>query len=168
MNCKTYKRLYKLLPIIRWRALLIDKHFSLCPTCKKEFAIENQITSIGITPGTIETTLEKDGTDLWPRVKEQLIKIENKQDTHSSTRKHIIPPLRTWRWALAGTAVLVLTLVIPFFIRKPTGGPDSVESITAQNKKIMINSITVENRPAKTIYFQPGNKDRLIVWVKKM
>lgn len=165
MKCNTYKRLYKLFPIIRWRAFLLDRHVSRCPLCLEEFAGEDQIDSIGITPGTVEIALKKEGVDLWSRVEERLIEVENKHDIHSTARRKIVPPKRAWGWALAGTAALVLAILIPIAIQQDPGGRESIE---AQDKKITINFVTVENRPAKTIYFQPENKDRLIVWIKKM
>lgn len=153
--------------MIRRRAYLLDRHFSRCPLCLEEFAVENQIDSIGITPGTVETTLEKEGMDLWSRVEERLIAIENKHDIYSTVRRDTASPKKIRGWALAGFAVLLFALLIPPAIRQDPGGGGQ-ESKAAQDKKIKITSATVENRPAKTIYFQPENKDRLIVWIKKM
>lgn len=168
MKCKTYKRLYKLFPVIRWCSFLLDRHFSQCPACREEFAVENQVDSIGITPAAVETALKKEGLDLWSRVEERLIEMENKRDIYSMARKYAVSAKRFWGWALAGVAVLVLAVLIPLALRKDPGDTGGRGSNAGKNKKIMINFVTVENRPAKTIYFQPENKDRLIVWIKKM
>jgi hypothetical protein len=159
MKCKTYKRLYKLFPVIRWQAFLADRHFSRCPRCLEEFAVENHIHSIGITPQTVETALEKECLDIWPRIEKRLNEAEYKTVT--------VPRKRTWGWALAGTAALVLALLVPITTRNHSGGTGDRENTGKQDRNIIITSVTVENRPAKTIYFQPENKNRLIVWIKK-
>jgi hypothetical protein len=160
MKCQVYKFLYKMVPIVRWRVLLMDRHFSRCPLCIEALAAANQIDSIGITPETVDP-----GVDLWPGVENRLA-VEERVETPAP--KRIKPRPRTWGWALAGAAVLTLALLIPPALQQDPASTGEQNKIAAQDKKIIINSVTVENRPAKTFYFQPENKDRLIIWVKKM
>ena len=159
MKCQIYKFLYKMVPVVRWRVRLMDRHFSRCPHCMEALAAVNQIDSIGITPGTVDP-----GVDLWPGVENRLAVEES---TQTPAPKRIKPRRRTWGWALAGAAALVLALLIPPALQQDPANTGKQNKITAQDKKIIINSVTVENRPAKTFYFQPENKDRLIIWVKK-
>ena len=56
--------------------------------------------------------------------------------------------------------VIILALLLPLKVFR---SPENSKT----NQKITIHSATIENRAAKTIYFQPGDKDRLIVWVNK-
>lgn len=160
MKCQIYKFLYKMVPVVRWRVFLMDRHFSRCPVCIEAFAAVNQIDSIGITPETADQ-----GVDLWPGVEDRLA-VEERAETPAP--KRIKPRARTWGWALAGAAVPAIAILIPLALQHGPGNTGEQNEMTAQDKKIFINSVTVENRPAKTFYFQPENKDRLIIWVKKM
>jgi hypothetical protein len=160
MKCQVYKFLYKMVPIVRWRVFLMDRHFSRCPLCIEALAAVNQIDSIGITPGTVDP-----GVDLWAGTANRLAAAERAEPP---APKRIKPRRRTWAWALAGAAVLALAILIPPALQHGPGSSGEQNEMAAQDKKIIINSVTVENRPAKTFYFQPENKDRLIIWVKKM
>ncbi len=160
MKCQVYKFLYKIVPVVRWRVLLMDRHFSRCPLCIKALATVNQIDAIGITPGTVAPDV-----DLWPGVANRLAAAESAE---LPAPKRIKPRAGTWAWALAGAAVLLLALLIPPALQHGPGSTGEQNNMAVKDKKIIINSVTVENRPAKTFYFQPENKDRLIIWVKKM
>lgn len=160
MKCQVYKFLYKMVPVVRWRVLLMDRHFSRCPRCIEALTAVNKINSIGITPGTVDPDV-----DLWPGVANRLAVVERAEPP---APKRIKPRIKTWGWALAGAAVLLLALMVPLAVQHGPGTSGEQIDMTAQDKKIIINSVTVENRPAKTFYFQPENKDRLIIWVKKM
>jgi hypothetical protein len=106
------------------------------------------------------------GIDLWDRVEDGLIALETETSGNEKTR---FPGRRfRWAWALTGAAALLLALLIPLKVFHHPDGHGEQDGLSEQDEKIIINSITVEKQPAETIYFQPENKDRLIVWVKKM
>lgn len=142
--------------MVRLQAFLMAGHLSRCPLCRQAQETDapspdGSIRGIGMTPAAVAP-----GIDLWSRVERELVRIETHEPV---TRK----PARSRKWAVAAAAagaVIVLALLLPFNLFRSPGNKE-------QNKKITIHSATIENRPAKTIYFQPGNKDRIIVWVNK-
>lgn len=167
MYCQLYKLLYKLFPVIRRQEFPVIKHLTTCPTCRVEFDTDNPIDFIGVKPTTVER--EKD-MDVWPRVEEQLLALENSKSIYETPRPRIPNRARTWGWALAGAgaAVLALVLLVPPWDKYDREGTRRDMEFPTGNDQIVINSVTIENQPAKPIFFQPGNKNRLIVWVKKI
>lgn len=161
MNCKIYRFLYKIIPIERWRAYLMGTHLAVCHRCKEEYAADFQMETIGTRPETVAPDF-----DLWERIQERLIVIENSKEDYkkinAATRRY------RWAWALTGAAVLLLALLIPLKLFHHADHQGRQDNNGQKDKKIIINSVTVERQPAETIYFHPGDKDRLIVWVKRM
>ncbi|MCP4146810.1 MAG: hypothetical protein GY757_03575 [bacterium] len=195
--CRFYKIMYNLFPFTKLQSLIMDTHLSLCPDCRKQLDVEpvSGVDSIGlkaesVDPGidiwsTIENRLDQadytKNKNPVPAPVPGFINILKKQIP-------VMPGLTAGGWAVAGVA-LVLLLLIPFLYLQDSGisgksnkvlpqsngellsnrdvQPVNTDLGTENNGKIIINSVKVENRPAKTIYFQPNNKDRLIVWVKR-
>jgi hypothetical protein len=117
--------------------------------------------AIGVRPETTDP-----GIDLWDRVQDRLTALETET---AKTEKARVPGRRfRWAWALTGAAALLLTLLIPLKLFHFSGDREGQGNVSNRDGRIIINSVTVEKQPAETIYFQPDNKDRLIVWVKRM
>lgn len=157
MNCKIFKFLYRAVPIKTWRAFSIRRHFSTCPACLEEFSEVDQTRAIGITPANVEVP-----ANLWENIEKGIGAISREKE------KRVPRRVNTWKWAAAGAAAALILLLIPFTILRK--GPDLTageKHILVQNREIIIHSIKIDNRPADTVYFQPGSSDRLIVWVKK-
>ncbi|MCP5108734.1 MAG: hypothetical protein GY950_35440, partial [bacterium] len=134
MRCKLYKYLYKMLPIIRWQSFLMDRHFSRCPACQNEFAVENQIDAIGVKAESVDPTV-----DIWSRVEERLMDIEKNKNSRPPARQKMPKVLGSWKWAWPAAAAAVLVLV--FFIspgsRRGIGGDWGENGVVEQNKKIV-------------------------------
>ncbi len=156
MSCKIYKLLYRAVPVKAWQALLIRRHFASCPVCREELAPDEDFlpAAVGFTPENVELP-----ENLWNRI-EARIK-EKIPAGGSQIRWH------GWKWAAAAAVILIL-LLLPSPLRKDSNPPLSGNErhMVVRNREIVIHSIMVENRQAQTVYFQPGNQDRLIVWVK--
>ena len=153
-----------MLPFKVWQAFLIRRHFSLCPACREAFSPVEKIRSIGVTPDNVRVP-----ADLWENIKKRIAPV---QDRHwrgaEAVDRRVVRRASTRRLAVAGAAAMILLFIISLVVLHK--GPDfgsSERSIVVQNRKIIIHSIKVENRPAKTVYFQPGSSNRLIVWAKK-
>jgi hypothetical protein len=166
MRCHIYRFLYKIVPVKKWRAFCIHRHFSACPKCREEFFAADSIGPIGITPGKVKVP-----ADVWWNINKRIEEIQHPDHpglvkNKAKIKKKINWDTFNWKWAVA--TVVILFLVVPFIIlRKGTDNTRSVKFIVVENREIIIQSIKVENQPANVVYFQPGSKNRLIVWVKK-
>jgi hypothetical protein len=171
MKCKRYKWLYRLVPVSVWQAFLMQRHLSSCPACREEFSTDTEahlhLESVGITADRVELP-----HDLWTRVENEIIARQSQQSQQKVKNLSGKRPVTGKRLALAGTAALFLLLVLSFTLLKKSANPPPPPDEPAKldmvvnNRQIVIHSIRVENRPARTVYFQPGSNDRLIVWVK--
>ena len=184
MRCNIYGFLYRLVPLPLWQSLIMRIHLSRCPQCSEslDFTTEDGITTVGMdaaSAAAMEPHLQ-----LWNRVEDDLLALEN-----SGKRKKNVPLTHgwfsttpgTWTLAAAGTMLLVLVFLFPWSYKQPQKPaiPDGEytnthltnqkadPAVVSENKPIIINSLMVDNQPAKAIRFQPGNKNRLIIWVKK-
>lgn len=83
-----------------------------------------------------------------------------------------------WFWPVFTTAasllVVVVVLFFSFYFNKTTSKQYNKKLIAQspgvekeQSRKIIIRSVRIKNKPAKTFYFQSKNKNRLIVWTQK-
>ena len=169
MKCHIYGFLYKIVPIKKWRAFCIDRHFSACPRCREDFFAADSPGPIGITPGKVKIP-----PDLWWNINKRIQEIQRPHHPGLAKNKTKIKKKIKWRpgdifnWKWAAAALVILILLVPFIIlKKGTNNTGSEKLIVVEDREIIIQSIKVENQPAKVVYFQPGSKDRLIVWVKK-
>ncbi len=161
MRCHIYRFLYKMVPIKKWQAFCNNRHFLACPKCREEFFAADSIGPIGITPDKVEVPPE-----LWWNINKRIEEIQHPHHPGLVKNKAKIKKKIIWKWAAA--TVVILLLLVPFIIlRKGTDNTGSEKLIVVENREIIIQSIKVENQPANVVYFQPGTKNRLIVWVKK-
>lgn len=156
MKCEIYKILYKTIPLNILRAYLIKKHFSLCGSCSAELADEKKIKEIMKSPHNTK------GMDLWAGVKKEILSLPGK----SSLKTRRIPVIAwKWRLGLTGAALLIIIILLPFLLHRGSGIDPESTGITS--KKIVVKSLRIENRPAKSFYFQSKDRDKIIVWVQK-
>ena len=147
----------------------MERHAAQCPGCKKELDDEPAFQHIGVTARDLE-----DRVNLWPGVEQRLVDRDTlnqpepvRRPLYKRWAAVFMPKPRLWATgALAAAVLLVLALLIPIF-QHQDHGPGNNSAQRGENKEIVINFVSVGKRPAKTIYFQPGDKDKLIVWVKK-
>jgi hypothetical protein len=146
--CIWYGTLYRLAPVKAWKAAIIRRHFETCPACKADNGMEIEPGHIGVSPGNARLP-----EDLWQRIESAIIARE--------TASHPARPGRR-RLITAAVAALMLLLILPFTLLRKHTGPR--RDMVVQNRQIVIHSIRVEHRPAKTVIVQSGKKNRLIVW----
>ena len=98
--CKFYNLLYRLLPVRRIQAWVIDRHFSRCPHCSMNTGEETLLDSLvrrAYAPN-------KDDSLLWPGVRSRMDKVRSTGPSHRSPLQFLRFP--GWRWATAGLALL--------------------------------------------------------------
>ena len=116
----------------------------------------------------------------------QAVKLNVPEDTKNKFTEeiHQIEPVKSgkkaryyWFWpafATAASLLIVVVLFFSFYFNKTTNKQDNKKLIAQslgkekkQSRKVIIRSVRIENKPAKTFYFQSKNKDRIIVWTQK-
>ena len=157
------------MPIKKWQSFCINRHFSACPRCREGFFAADSLGPIGITPDKVKVP-----PDLWWNINKRIEEIQHPHHPGLVENKAKIKKKIKWRpgdifnWKWAAATVVILILLVPFIIlRKGANNTGSEKLIVVEDREIIIQSIKVENQPAKVVYFQPGSKNRLIVWVKK-
>lgn len=163
MICKIYSILYKAVPFRGWQAFLIRRHFSTCRWCSVKTADERFVKAVFATASE-----EKSGPDLWPRVRREIIAIQRKSRVVAAgSRRGLLLGLPRWGWVTASLGLVILLLVAGLPLFKGDGSRAGAESAAEDSGDlIIIKSVQVDNRPAKTFFFQT-RPDRLIVWVQK-
>lgn len=158
MSCKIYKLLFWLIPLKRWQAFIIQYHFYKCNACRKESGVEDNFNQIPISPRNCQNL-----PSIWPHLKKQILQAEEKK----ARKKSFIFPHK-WQWALTVLGLFCLILFLPYLWKKNKNF--SITHKTASIKKgpqIILKTVKMGNRPAKTYFFQSSHPDRLIVWVQK-
>jgi hypothetical protein len=165
MRCFFYRLLYKAVPVKKLQAFFIERHFSDCAKCRELFFDDESFKSIGITPEKIKVPAE-----LWRNINKRIEEIEQPKhleriaDQTERIKDSFFRSLR-WKWAAATVVILLLLLLVIHPWKSKMNIND--KPIMVCNQEIIIQSVKVENQPAKVVYFQPGSKNRLIVWIKK-
>ena len=150
MKCLLYNIIYILIPLNAVRARVIDRHLAACPHCSKQLLDDAKLHHVLDTP-----TSSHDHSDLWFKVRAGIA-------GQSRTRR-----ISGFRLATIGmaTALVLAVLFVPFH-KTPMGDNGAVEQETKESDQIIIKSVELNERPAKTFYFKSQDSDRLIVWVQ--
>jgi hypothetical protein len=156
-RCKTVSFFYALIPVNRWRDLLIRRHIDGCARCQAGLASRAESRSLFVQEGTAGI-----GRTLWTAVESGLA------DVTSGSRTTIEPrapaALRTRRWAV--TAALLLALVTGYWILKDFQ-PEAVSPAAAAPSRFEIEYIRIDGQPADVVIYQPQGVDMIIIWAGK-
>jgi len=150
-----YKFITKCIPFTFLQSWMIEKHFALCPACKEAYAHDGFIGPVGFTAQRVQLP-ENNAREILGRI-----------DERRSITQNVTRPIRRHRLQLA-VGVLVLTVLVPLFLFVKEGllrGGEHGEEF--RYREIVIRHVSVENKPANVIYFQPEQPDRVIVWINK-
>ncbi len=142
MKCETLYRLLGVVPGMRLKGYLVERHESRCPECRKD---KDWTAFLNKMPPDSEKI------DLWTVVRNQL------PDRPCRNRTSWFS---TGRWVLAGATVTAsILLIVPLV--KPT--PKRITfDITTVNP--VIHTLSLAEKPARLVYFKVDNPGRLIVW----
>ncbi len=151
MRCLLFKILYTLAPLDFFKARIIGGHFTTCPRCA-----QRQIGEVSLRNALPTLPNDLDDFDVWLRVRAAIVAGRNKGYGFTRLRLATIG---------AGVLMAVLILFMPFH-KARLDGPVQEHQMLKKSDQIIIKSVEVDDRPAKTFYFKSQDDDRLIVWVQ--
>jgi hypothetical protein len=132
------------------RARLIDRHLATCPHCSRQLLDD---AKLGQTFDSAAPSHHHG--DLWFKVRAGIV---------GTSRARRISGFRLATISMAAAMVLAV-LFVPFH-KSPVANNVAVEQETKKSDQIIIKSVELNDRPAKTFYFKSQDNDRLIVWVQ--
>ena len=156
MKCKTVKFLYNAIPLNSFRSYLITTHFSSC-SCSTELADESKIGAVIMRPENVPEKI-----DVWPGLKENILAYE--RENRLKARK-ITGGMKRWQLGLTGAVTLLIIILIPFIFNRGKG--QDLDKPGIENREIVVKTLMIENRPAKSFYFQSKDTNKTILWVQK-
>ncbi len=165
MRCKLYKFLFRVLPINTWKVRLMDKHFSICPRCgdkAEEAAAGEKIKALLVS---LEDS--KALPDVWPRLQRKIQEEETGKPVPK--RKKGLLVFHRWQWAAAAVLLLIMVLLPLLFSpgKRSAAVPEIGTTEEKEEEQVVVESVKINSRAAKIIYFNSKDPDKLIVWVKK-
>ncbi|MBU4203209.1 MAG: hypothetical protein KKD59_04570 [Acidobacteria bacterium] len=151
--CKFYNLLYRLLPVRRIQAWVIDRHFSRCPLCglnEKEGIRLDGLVRRAFAP-------HKSDSLLWPGVRSRMDKIRFVGPSHRFPLKSFRFP--AWRWAAAGLALLFILGLNQLVFHPPEhSGP----AADGQHSRVKINYAKIKGKNAKTHVYQTSQRSYIL------
>lgn len=158
--CKLIRSLFRLIPILGFRAYLIRRHISLCPKCLGEWINSPRTERLFTMPEWI-----KNEQSLWPQIREAIREAEKSEILEEKRKKTFYFP--RWRWALAGAALLILigiNLVLnKDLIRKFS--KTEISSVTTI-PQIKIVRAEIDGQTAKPFVYQ--TPENLFIWFERV
>ena len=150
MRCGIYKFIYNMVPVAWIRGLIISRHLDQCPTCSAEHSIDGPI---GYSAKQVQLA-----EDMFQRIQRG---IRQKQSPSA------LSVSRKWRPLYISVPASALVLLLLYLWLAPAQTvPPARDMLVVRNREIVIHSINVNENPAQTVYFQSGQKDRVIVWAQ--
>jgi hypothetical protein len=151
--CKFYNLLYRLFPVRRIQAWVIDRHFSRCPHCslnEQEAIRLDSLVRRAYAPN-------KNDSLLWPGVRSRMKEALSAGPRRRSSLKSLRFP--AWRWAAAGMALLfVLGLSLLVLPPPEHSGPAG----DRQQSRVKINYARIKGKNAKTHVYQTSQRSYIL------
>jgi len=162
MSCRIFRWLCRLVPVPAWQKFLVRFHLGRCPACAHEFELEKTMADIINCP---DQSVE--AVDLWPAVSRGIATEPATSWPWSSPDPSRSRWRFRWAWLVAALLLIGVTaLVTTRHALRPPSGPSGAEPQPPVARAVM-QSATINGRPAAVFYFQSQNPDRLIVWIQK-
>jgi hypothetical protein len=153
-RCKTVSFFYSLIPLSRWRALLIRRHIEGCAHCQAGLASRAESRSLFVQEGEVggEGVL---WTKIGPRLAPEAAAPKETAWTAPS------PIFRGWGWAAAAAflAVLITGVLLIRDFR-----PERTAPVAAVAARFELEYVRIGGQPADTVVYQPHGSDMIIVW----
>lgn len=145
--CRLYKLLYTLFPLKRFRSILIERHFSVCPSCQKETELESYLKDMLVGPDWIGKE-----ENLWPQIKEKIYSQRKKSFKSEKTLEPFF--FKKWKWAAVGLALIVavgaVLIVQTNFQRKSR----ETEALVKETPRVVIEHAEIEGKKARAYIYQ--------------
>ena len=158
--CKLIRFLFRMIPILGFRAHLIRRHISLCPKCQREWINSRSAERLFTMPEWI-----KKEQSLWPQIREAIREAEKGKILEGKRKKTFSFP--RWRWALAGAALLIL-IGINLVLNK-----DLIRSFSKTETssvppipQIKIVRAEIDGQTAKPFIYQ--TPENLFIWFERI
>ncbi|UCE39799.1 MAG: hypothetical protein JSV17_09925 [Candidatus Aminicenantes bacterium] len=154
--CKFIRLFYFMIPIHGFRAFLIQKHFSGCSKCQKEWGLDQSAQGSFTKPDWIAQE-----RSLWSQIRERIYVVKPEEIRSGRRQKTFLFP--RWRWALAGLALLILA-GISFVLDKSWIHKSTKEdvSLTLKNFQVNIKHAKIHGKKAKPFIYQ--TQENLFIW----
>jgi len=157
--CEFYKFLYWVIPVKSLQSYLIKKHFSGCSFCQKEAAEDSQLKKILALTDAI-----KEEESLWPQIRSSLYAFSKEES--ELKEEPGFTPFKKRKWVLTASFLLVVIIVslagISYFLFLKSGFEMDSGKLA---KSVLVESATVQGKPAKIYLFQPKNRKLSIIWM---
>lgn len=158
-HVKIYIWLYNAVPMTFWQAFWLKRHLSCCPKCLEALGLveEKPLDQIGVTPARAESLVPGNQWD-------QITVNPGIGSSQPVSRGRYV---RKWQSVLIPTTAAILLLAVSLGVLFNKGTGRKTTGVQVQNQDIVIRFVSVDDRPAEAVYVQPGDDDRVIIWVKK-
>ena len=101
INCVVFRILFRILPFVRVRAILVERHLERCETCGAAPEFERELQR-----GVEALFSWTEGEDsLWPNIRDKAL-----EGSRVLSRERERPLRFAWRWVMAGAALLCVLL----------------------------------------------------------
>ncbi|MFQ6082543.1 MAG: hypothetical protein ACE5WD_04190 [Candidatus Aminicenantia bacterium] len=134
---------------------MIEKHFSHCVSCSTEIE-EDQLKNILINPNKVKIEI-----NLWPSIYSRI-----KSEESFYKEKYRFSSIKKWHWAMITSFLLLAVIMVAginhFFLKRSRIEEDLIK----QETRVIIESATVQGKPAKLYVFQPKNRKMSIIWME--
>jgi len=149
---------YALLPLNRWKDVLLRGHLEKCPECAARIASREEVRRILVQAGDLG-----DLGGLWPAVRRKILGAAF--DKFAPQRPAAFP---VWRWGAAaagflGAAFLIFALVRSFQTPPAYGG----DALEFRSPEFQVHYVNIDNEPARTVVFKPVDSHLVIVWAER-
>ena len=148
-SCKTVQFLFSLLPLNRFRALLIRHHIQSCPHCQKRLITQTEILSSLVK----ETNLEG-LAPMWPAVRAKL----NGRKREKNRGRGL-----GWQWGIAGLSAVILMAAVIFVFGFFSNGDFQI----MLENGFKVHYTQINNEPAQALLYQPQDTNMIFIWVEK-
>jgi hypothetical protein len=155
-RCKTVSLFYALIPLSRWRDLLIRRHIERCPRCQAGLASRAESRALFVQEAAVRVE-----RTFWPGVESGLV--DERREPTKILGLRAPEGFRARRRAYA--AALLLVLAMGYWVYK--GFQPETTSAGAAPERFEIAYVRVDGKPANTMVYQPHGSDMIIVWAGK-
>lgn len=155
--CKLIRLLYRLIPVIGFRAFLNRTHLSSCSKCRRAWAIDKSMEEcFTMIPEWI-----KKERSLWPQIQEAISTTEHRESFAEGKKTPLFFP--RWQWALAGLALIILAGVNIVLNKSSVPSAPKIEGTPPLNPPlIQIVHAEISGKKAKPFIYQ--TKENTFIW----
>jgi hypothetical protein len=152
--CSMVDRLYRAVPLRRFRDWLIRAHLEGCPRCQARLLSRDEARSLLVGPEDVGPA-----DALWQRI--------SRLAEPACTVRRPAPrkPGWVWRWA-AAAAMTAAVAVTGFWVLRQVERPEA-GVLVAEVQRFEIDYVNVGGEPARTFVYQPQGTDTVFVWASR-